>query len=68
MRGRWQMNSPTPSSDAARRPRDSALPSLGKDTLLRLFARRHESPQMRSMLRSQVADSKLWLRFFGGAR
>lgn len=54
--------------NAARRPRDSALPQLGKNTLLRLFDRRHESPMMRAMCRTQIADSKLWLRWFGGAR
>jgi hypothetical protein len=47
-----------------RRPRFDALPSLGRNTVLRLFARRHESPEMRLMLRSSIHDAKLWLRWF----
>lgn len=42
-----------------------SLPPLGAKTIAGLFARRHESPELRAMARAAIRDGKLWLQLFG---
>lgn len=44
--------------------RGLGMTKLGQETISRLFAMRHESPDMRQMCRTTIRDYRLWLRIF----
>jgi len=49
-------------------PPGSLLSAFSRDVIARLYARRHESPQMHALARQAVADAQVWLAINKGKR